>query len=78
MVAPFVTASGIGSSILLSPERKVRKTSHQVQIGKQNERKRKTIYAQAHARVTTLLAEEWATPWEDCQTTAQVTAQVHG
>jgi hypothetical protein len=78
MVAPVIAVSGIDASILQSPERKVRKTSHQVQIGKQNERKRKAIYAQAHARVTTLVAEERAKPREDCQTTAQVIAQVHG
>jgi hypothetical protein len=43
-----------------SRERKVRKTSHQEHIiGKQNERNGKAIiHAQAHALVTTLIAEE--------------------
>ena len=40
MVAPFVTVGGGKAGILPSPERRVRKTSHQAQIGKQNERKR--------------------------------------
>ncbi len=56
----------------------MRKTSQQAQIGKQNERKRKAVHAQAHARATTLVAEERAKPKEDCQTTAQVIAQVEG
>ena len=66
MVAPVTAVSGIDAIILPSPERKVRKTSHQVQIGKQKERKRKAIYSQAHACVTTLVAEERAKPREDC------------
>jgi len=56
----------------------VRKTSHQEQIGKQNEKKRKAIHAQAHARATTLVAEERALPKEDRRSTAQVIAQVEG
>jgi len=35
-VAPVIVVGGIDASILLSPERKVRKTSHKEQIGKQN------------------------------------------
>ena len=58
--------------------RKVGKTLHQEQIGKQNERKRKAVHVQAHVRATTLVAEERAKPKEDCQTTAQVIAQVKG
>ena len=54
-VAPVVVVGGIDASIHPSPERKVRKTSHQDQIGKQNERKRKTVHAQARARATTLV-----------------------
>ena len=57
-------------------ERKVRKSSHQEQIGKQNERKRKVVHAQAHARATTLVAEERALPKEDRRSTVQVIAQV--
>ena len=40
-VAPVVMVCGVNAGILPSPERKVRKTSHQEQIlGKQNERTR--------------------------------------
>jgi hypothetical protein len=42
-VAPIVTVGGVNAGILPSPERKVRKTSHQEQIGKQNKRKRKAV-----------------------------------
>ncbi len=48
--APTVTVAGMNAGILSSQERKVRKTSHQEQISKQNERKRKVVRAQAHAR----------------------------
>jgi hypothetical protein len=54
----------------------VGKTLHQEQIGKQNERKRKAVHAQAHARATTLIAEERMKPKKNHQTTAQVIAQV--
>jgi hypothetical protein len=57
-VAPIVTVGGVNAGILPSPERKVGKTSHQEQIGKQNKRKHKAIHAQAHARATILVAEE--------------------
>ncbi len=63
---------GVNAGILPSSERKVRKTLHQEQIGKQNKRKRKAVHAQAHVRATTLIAEERAMPKEDCQTTVQV------
>ena len=76
--APVITVAGMNAGILPSLERKVRKTSHQEQIGKQNERKRKAVHAQAHARATTLVAEERALPKEDRQSTAQVIAQVKG
>jgi hypothetical protein len=77
-VAPIVTVGGVNAGILPSPQRKVRKTLHQEQIGKQNERKRKAIHAQAHVRATTLVAEERAMPKEDRQTTVQVIVQVEG
>ena len=77
--APVVTVeAGMNAGILPSPERKVRKTSHQEQISKQNKKKRKAIHAQAHARATTLAAEERALPKEDRRSTAQVIAQVEG
>ena len=71
-VAPVIVAGGIDASVLPSPERKVRKTSHQVQIGKQNKRKRKAVHVQAHARATTLVAEERMKPKENCRTTSYV------
>ena len=63
--APVVTVAGMNAGILPSPERMVRKTSHQEQIGKQNESKCKGIHAQAHSRATILVAEERALPMED-------------
>ncbi len=76
--APTVTVAGMNAGILPSLERKVRKTSHQEQISKQNERKRKVVRAQAHARATTLVAKERALPKEDRRSTVQVIAQVEG
>ena len=76
--APVVTVGGINAGILSSPERKVRKTSHQEQIGKQNERKCKVVHAQAHTCATTLVAKERALPKEVRRSTIQVIAQVEG
>jgi hypothetical protein len=72
------TITTVPAAALPSPERKVRKTSHQEQIYKQNETKRKAVHAQAHARATTLVAEERMKPKENRRTTAQVIAQVEG
>jgi len=69
---------GINAGILPSPERKVRKMSHHEQISKQNEMKCKAAHAQAHARPTSLVAEERALSKEDRRLTAQVIAQVEG
>ena len=77
-VAPVIVVGGIDASILPSPERKLRKTSHQEQIGKQNERECKAVHAQAHARATTLVAKERMKLKENCQTIMQVIAQVKG
>jgi hypothetical protein len=77
-VAPVVMVGGVNAGILPSPERKVKKTSHQEKIGKQNKRKRKAVHAQAHACATTLIAKERAMPKEDRQTTVQVIVQVQG
>jgi hypothetical protein len=77
-VAPVVMVGGVNAGILPSPERKVRKTLHQEQIGKQNKRKRKAVHAQAHARATTLVAKERAMPKVVCGMTVQVIAQVKG
>ena len=68
----------MNAGILPSPERKVRKTSHQEQISQQNERKRKVVCAQTHARATTLIAKERALPKEDRRSTVQVIPQVEG
>jgi hypothetical protein len=78
LAAPVITVAVMNAGILPSPERKVRKTSHQEQINKQNERKRRVVHAQAHARATALVAKERALPKEDRRSTAQVIAQVEG
>jgi hypothetical protein len=67
-----------GVAALPSPPRKTRKTSHQEQITRQNERKQKAVNAQAHARATTLVAEERAKEKEKRRTTAEVIVQVEG
>ena len=76
--APIVTVAGMNAGILPSPEKKVRKMSHQEQISKQNERKRKAVHAQAHTRATTLVTKERALPKEDRRSTVQVIVQVEG
>jgi hypothetical protein len=63
---------------LPSPPRKTRKTSHQEQIARQNERKHRVVHAQAHARATILVAEERAKEKENRRTTTEVIAQVEG
>ena len=67
-----------GVAALPSPPRKTQKTSHQEQIARQNERKQKAVHAQAHARATTLVAEERAKEKENRRTTAEVIVQVEG
>ncbi len=61
---------------LPSPPRKTQKTSHQEQIARQNERKRRAIQGQAHARATTLIAEERTKEKKNRRTTAEVIEQV--
>ena len=51
---------------------------HHEQIAWQNKRKHRTVHAQAHARATTLVAEERAKEKEIRHTTAEVIAQVKG
>jgi hypothetical protein len=60
------------------PPKKTQKTSHQEQITRQNERKQKAVHVQAHARATTLVAEERAKEKENRCTTAEVIVQVKG
>ncbi len=67
-----------GVAALPSPPRKTWKTLHQEQIVRQNERKQKAVNAQAHARATTLIAEERAKEKENRRTTAEVIVQVEG
>jgi hypothetical protein len=67
-----------GVAALPSPPRKTQITSHQEQIARQNERKQKAVHAQAHARATTLVAEERAKEKENRRTTAEVIVQVEG
>jgi hypothetical protein len=47
---PILPAAGVAA--LPSPPRKTKKTLHQEQIVRQNERKRRAIQGQAHARAT--------------------------
>jgi hypothetical protein len=47
---PIFLAAGVAA--LPSPPRKMRKTSHQEQIARQNERKRRAVQGQAHARAS--------------------------
>ena len=76
-VVSVLPAAGVAA--LPSPPRKTRKTSHQEQIARQNERKHKTVHAQAHARATTLVVEERTKEKENCRTTAEVViVQVEG
>jgi hypothetical protein len=67
-----------GVAALPSPPRKTQITSHQEQIARQNEHKQKAVHAQAHARATTLVAEERAKEKENRRTTAEVIVQVEG
>jgi hypothetical protein len=61
-----------------SPLKKTRKTSHQRQIDRQNERKGKDAYALALSRATTLVAAEREQEKENALPTATVIAQVEG
>jgi hypothetical protein len=63
---------------LPSPPRKTRKTLHQKQMVRQNERKRRAVQGQAHACTTTLVAEERTKEKENCRMTAEVIEQVEG
>ncbi len=77
-VAVFVLPAA-GVAALPSPPRKTRKTSHQEQIAQQNERKHRAVHGQAHARATTLVAEETAKEEkENRRTAAEVIEQVEG
>jgi hypothetical protein len=71
---PILPAAKVAA--LPSPPRKMQKTLHQDQIGRQNERKRRAVQGQAHARATTLVAEERTKEKENCHMTAEVIEQV--
>ncbi len=47
---PILLAAGVAA--LPSPPKKTQQTSHQEQIGRQNERKRRAVQGQAHAHAT--------------------------
>ena len=54
---PILAAAGVAA--LPSPPRKTRKTSHQEQIARQNERKRRAVQGQAHARRIAICGPNW-------------------
>jgi hypothetical protein len=62
-ITPVPAAGSIlaaaGAAALPSPPRKTRITSHQEQIARQNERKRRAIQGQAHARRITICGPNW-------------------
>ncbi len=57
MAGPILVAAGVAA--LPSTHRKTQKTSHQEQIAWQNERKRRAIQGQAHARRITICGPNW-------------------
>ncbi len=71
---PILPAAGVAA--LPSLPRKRQKTLHQEQITWQNERKCRAIQGQAHARATTLVAEERTKEKENHRMTAAVIEQV--
>jgi hypothetical protein len=54
---PILAAAGVAA--LPSPPRKTRKMSHQEQIARQNERKRRAVQGQAHARRIAICGPNW-------------------
>jgi hypothetical protein len=71
---PILPEAGVAA--LQSPPRKTQKTLHQEQIARQNKRKRRATQGQAHARATTLVAEERTKEKQNRRTTAEVIEQV--
>ena len=67
---------GVDAGNLPSLERKVRKALHQEQLDKQSRSQHKAVYAQAHTRVTTIVANERVKPKDVCRTTMQVIQQI--
>ncbi len=74
VAGPILPAAGVAALPL--PPRKTQKTSHQEQIAWQNKQKRRAVQGQAHARATTLVAEERIKEKENRRTTAEVVEQV--
>ncbi len=74
VAGPILPAAGVAALPL--PPRKMQKTSHQEQIARQNEWKRRAVQGQAHARATTLVAEERTKEKENHRTTAEVIEQI--
>jgi hypothetical protein len=54
---PILAAAGVAA--LPSPPRKTRKTLHQEQIARQNERRRRAVQGQAHARRIAICGPNW-------------------
>jgi hypothetical protein len=75
--ALFPLVGGVYACNLPSPERKVRKMSHQEQLDKQNRSKRKAVHTQAHVQATTLVAKERVKSMDVRCTTMQVIQQVN-
>ena len=77
-ISPEESNDGTPVLSLPSPLKKMRKTSHQHQIDRQNERKGKDAYALALSRATTLIATEREQEKENTRPTATVITQVEG
>jgi hypothetical protein len=71
---PILPSAGVAA--LPSPPRKTQKMLHQEQIARQNKRKRRAVQGQAHARATTLVAEERTKEKENRRMTAEMVEQV--
>jgi hypothetical protein len=57
VASPILAAAGVAALPL--PPRKMQKTSHQEQIAWQNERKRRAVQGQAHARRIAICGLNW-------------------
>jgi len=77
-ISPEESNDGTPVLSLPSPLKKMRRTSHQRQIDRQNERKGKDAYALALSRATTLIATEREQEKENTCPTVTVIAQVEG
>ncbi len=74
VAGPILPAARVAALPL--PPRKMQKMLHQDQIARKNKRKRRAVQGQAHARATTLVADEKTKEKENRCTTAEVIEQV--